>query len=176
MESKKKASSPLSLDQFISITTPLLDLEKVLYLLAFIIQTLRLKFPTFTYPLSHFTFLILFFLPSSCNCELGCFQFIRKLKKFQTFKKMVNGVASEQMMNHGSSFQFYDPFVFFFLQDAEISSSIATGASRNLDTAQKRGSTILNLKCVDVQVTSFSILLSCFHNWKKVFCFCVCVI
>ncbi|KAK2363348.1 DNA-binding protein SMUBP-2 [Trifolium repens] len=36
-------------------------------------------------------------------------------------------------------------------KDAEISSSIATGASRNFDTAQKRGSTILNLKCVDVQ-------------------------
>ncbi|GAU36922.1 hypothetical protein TSUD_331950 [Trifolium subterraneum] len=36
-------------------------------------------------------------------------------------------------------------------KDAEISNSIATGASRNLDTAQKRGSTILNLKCVDVQ-------------------------
>ncbi|KAH1069927.1 hypothetical protein GLYMA_03G139000v4 [Glycine max] len=36
-------------------------------------------------------------------------------------------------------------------KEAEISSSIATGASRNLDTAQKRGSTILNLKCVDVQ-------------------------
>ncbi|ESW34239.1 hypothetical protein PHAVU_001G136200 [Phaseolus vulgaris] len=36
-------------------------------------------------------------------------------------------------------------------KDAEISSSIATGAARNLDTAQKRGSTILNLKCIDVQ-------------------------
>ncbi|BAT85287.1 hypothetical protein LR48_Vigan03g218000 [Vigna angularis] len=36
-------------------------------------------------------------------------------------------------------------------KEAEISSSIATGASRNLDTAQKRGSTILNLKCIDVQ-------------------------
>ncbi|XP_027350384.1 DNA-binding protein SMUBP-2 isoform X2 [Abrus precatorius] len=36
-------------------------------------------------------------------------------------------------------------------KEAEISTSIATGASRNLDTAQRRGSTILNLKCVDVQ-------------------------
>ncbi|KAL2320789.1 hypothetical protein Fmac_029758 [Flemingia macrophylla] len=36
-------------------------------------------------------------------------------------------------------------------KDAEISSSIATGATRNLETAQKRGSTILNLKCIDVQ-------------------------
>ncbi|OMO70260.1 hypothetical protein COLO4_28666 [Corchorus olitorius] len=36
-------------------------------------------------------------------------------------------------------------------KDAEISASISSGASRNLDTAQKRGSTILNLKCVDAQ-------------------------
>ncbi|CAL0310057.1 unnamed protein product [Lupinus luteus] len=36
-------------------------------------------------------------------------------------------------------------------KEAEISNSIVTGTSRNLDNAQKRGSTILNLKCVDVQ-------------------------
>ncbi|PKI40094.1 DNA-binding protein SMUBP-2 isoform X1 [Punica granatum] len=36
-------------------------------------------------------------------------------------------------------------------KEAEISASISSGASRNLDTAQKRGSTILNLKCVDAQ-------------------------
>ncbi|WCJ33922.1 DNA-binding protein putative [Euphorbia peplus] len=36
-------------------------------------------------------------------------------------------------------------------KDAEISSSITSGALRNLDNAQKRGSTILNLKCVDAQ-------------------------
>lgn len=36
-------------------------------------------------------------------------------------------------------------------KEAEISSSISTGSIRSLDTAQKRGSTILNLKCVDVQ-------------------------
>ncbi|KAF6158609.1 hypothetical protein GIB67_040123 [Kingdonia uniflora] len=36
-------------------------------------------------------------------------------------------------------------------KEAEISASITTGSSRNLDTAQRRGSAILNLKCVDVQ-------------------------
>ncbi|XVE96006.1 hypothetical protein REPUB_Repub02eG0184400 [Reevesia pubescens] len=36
-------------------------------------------------------------------------------------------------------------------KEAEISASISSGASRNLDTAQKKGSTILNLKCVDAQ-------------------------
>ncbi|GLT96075.1 hypothetical protein SLE2022_137240 [Rubroshorea leprosula] len=36
-------------------------------------------------------------------------------------------------------------------KEAEISASISSGASGNLDSAQKRGSTILNLKCVDVQ-------------------------
>ncbi|KAK6289696.1 hypothetical protein POUND7_001237 [Theobroma cacao] len=36
-------------------------------------------------------------------------------------------------------------------KEAEISASISSGASRNLDTAQKRGSTVLNLKCVDAQ-------------------------
>lgn len=36
-------------------------------------------------------------------------------------------------------------------KDAEISGSISSGSLRNLDTAQKRGSTILNLKCVDAQ-------------------------
>jgi hypothetical protein len=41
------------------------------------------------------------------------------------------------------------------LQEAEISSSISTGASRNLEAAQRRGSTILNLKCIDAQVFSF---------------------
>lgn len=36
-------------------------------------------------------------------------------------------------------------------KEAEISASMNTGATRNLDTAQKRGSTMLNLKCVDAQ-------------------------
>ncbi|XP_048225846.1 DNA-binding protein SMUBP-2 isoform X3 [Ricinus communis] len=36
-------------------------------------------------------------------------------------------------------------------KEAEISASISSGTSRNLDNAQKRGSTILNLKCVDAQ-------------------------
>lgn len=36
-------------------------------------------------------------------------------------------------------------------KEAEISMSLSTGASRNIDTAQKKGTTILNLKCVDVQ-------------------------
>ncbi|KAI4348722.1 hypothetical protein L6164_009409 [Bauhinia variegata] len=36
-------------------------------------------------------------------------------------------------------------------KEAEISASITSGASRNLDTAQKKGSIIVNLKCVDVQ-------------------------
>ncbi|KAF7146268.1 hypothetical protein RHSIM_Rhsim04G0100100 [Rhododendron simsii] len=35
--------------------------------------------------------------------------------------------------------------------EAEISASMTSGATRNLDTAQKKGSTILNLKCVDAQ-------------------------
>ncbi|PON32046.1 Helicase SMUBP-2/Hcs1-like [Parasponia andersonii] len=36
-------------------------------------------------------------------------------------------------------------------KEAEISASVSTGASRNLETAQKKGSTIINLKCVDAQ-------------------------
>ncbi|GMH20133.1 hypothetical protein Nepgr_021974 [Nepenthes gracilis] len=36
-------------------------------------------------------------------------------------------------------------------KEAEISASISSGSSRSLDSARKRGSTILNLKCVDVQ-------------------------
>ncbi|KAK2653240.1 hypothetical protein Ddye_013096 [Dipteronia dyeriana] len=36
-------------------------------------------------------------------------------------------------------------------KEAEISASISSGASRNLDTAQKKGTTILSLKCVDAQ-------------------------
>ncbi|KAK3035165.1 hypothetical protein RJ639_032838, partial [Escallonia herrerae] len=36
-------------------------------------------------------------------------------------------------------------------KEAEISTSLNTVATRNLDAAQKRGSTILNLKCVDAQ-------------------------
>uniref|UniRef100_A0A2P2LEK6 Helicase SMUBP-2/HCS1 1B domain-containing protein n=1 Tax=Rhizophora mucronata TaxID=61149 RepID=A0A2P2LEK6_RHIMU len=36
-------------------------------------------------------------------------------------------------------------------KEAEITASISSGASRSLDSAQKRGSTILNLKCVDAQ-------------------------
>lgn len=36
-------------------------------------------------------------------------------------------------------------------KEAEISASAITGATRSLDSAQKKGSTILNLKCVDVQ-------------------------
>ncbi|XP_021893311.1 DNA-binding protein SMUBP-2 [Carica papaya] len=36
-------------------------------------------------------------------------------------------------------------------KEAEISASISSGASRSLDTAQKKGTTILNLKCVDAQ-------------------------
>ncbi|KAM0016856.1 putative hydrolase [Helianthus debilis subsp. tardiflorus] len=36
-------------------------------------------------------------------------------------------------------------------KEAEISASMSSGANRNLESASKRGSTILNLKCVDVQ-------------------------
>ncbi|XP_074371613.1 uncharacterized protein LOC141712539 [Apium graveolens] len=36
-------------------------------------------------------------------------------------------------------------------KEAEICASINTGATRNLDIAQNRGSTMLNLKCVDAQ-------------------------
>ncbi|XP_010425113.1 PREDICTED: DNA-binding protein SMUBP-2-like isoform X2 [Camelina sativa] len=36
-------------------------------------------------------------------------------------------------------------------KEAEISMSLTSGASRNIETAQKKGTTILNLKCVDVQ-------------------------
>ena len=41
-------------------------------------------------------------------------------------------------------------------KEAEISASMSSGATRNLETSQKKGSTILNLKCVDVQVLLFS--------------------
>lgn len=34
--------------------------------------------------------------------------------------------------------------------------SMSSGAMRSLETAQKKGSTILNLKCVDAQVVLFS--------------------
>ena len=37
-------------------------------------------------------------------------------------------------------------------KEAEISASISSGSSRSIEAAQKKGSTILNLKCVDVQV------------------------
>ncbi|KAK9123484.1 hypothetical protein Sjap_013086 [Stephania japonica] len=36
-------------------------------------------------------------------------------------------------------------------KEAEISASVDSGSSRSLDSALKRGSTMLNLKCVDVQ-------------------------
>ncbi|CAI0438191.1 unnamed protein product [Linum tenue] len=36
-------------------------------------------------------------------------------------------------------------------KEAEISASVSSGATRNLETAQKRGSAIFNLKCVDAQ-------------------------
>ncbi|KAG9449471.1 hypothetical protein H6P81_009436 [Aristolochia fimbriata] len=36
-------------------------------------------------------------------------------------------------------------------KEAEISASINSGSSRNIDLAQKKGSVILNLKCVDAQ-------------------------
>ncbi|XP_047332604.1 DNA-binding protein SMUBP-2 [Impatiens glandulifera] len=36
-------------------------------------------------------------------------------------------------------------------KEAEISASMTSGAIRTLDTAQKRGSTLLNLKCIDAQ-------------------------
>lgn len=52
------------------------------------------------------------------------------------------------------------------LQEAEISASMTSGATRNLDIAQKKGSTILNLKCVDAQVAC-SISSSC--CWFKLF-------
>lgn len=36
-------------------------------------------------------------------------------------------------------------------KEAEITASISSGSSRNLETSQKKGSVLLNLKCVDVQ-------------------------
>lgn len=44
--------------------------------------------------------------------------------------------------------------------------SMSSGAMRSLETAQKKGSTILNLKCVDAQVVQFS--KTCFASC----CFC----
>ncbi|CAN4101604.1 unnamed protein product [Withania somnifera] len=36
-------------------------------------------------------------------------------------------------------------------KDAEISNSMSSAETRSLESAQKKGSTILNLKCVDIQ-------------------------
>lgn len=48
---------------------------------------------------------------------------------------------------------YFNLYAFEWLfKEAEISASTISGATRSLDTAQKKGSTILNLKCVDVQV------------------------
>lgn len=52
-------------------------------------------------------------------------------------------------------------------KEAEISASISTGATRNLDTAQKRGSAILNLKCVDAQTGLMGKTLLEFQSTKK---------
>ncbi|KAK9921841.1 hypothetical protein M0R45_030337 [Rubus argutus] len=52
-------------------------------------------------------------------------------------------------------------------KEAEISTSISTGATRNLDTAQKRGSAILNLKCVDAQTGLMWKTLLEFQSTKK---------
>lgn len=52
-------------------------------------------------------------------------------------------------------------------KEAEISASISTGASRNLDSAQKRGSAILNLKCVDAQTGLMGKTLLEFQSTKK---------
>lgn len=50
----------------------------------------------------------------------------------------------------------------WLLKEAEISASTTLGATRSLDSAQKKGSAIFNLKCVDVQVLAFS-LSSCYY-------------
>ncbi|GFY80585.1 DNA-binding protein [Actinidia rufa] len=52
------------------------------------------------------------------------------------------------------------------IQEAEISASITSGASRNLETAQRRGSTILNLKCVDAQTGLMGKSLLVFQSTK----------
>lgn len=64
--------------------------------------------------------------------------------------------------------KFYRTIV-FGNQEAEISASITTGSSRNLDTAQKKGSTILNLKCVDAQVLVFHMIST--FLWLPSYCF-----
>ncbi|GMI70966.1 hypothetical protein like AT2G03270 [Hibiscus trionum] len=51
-------------------------------------------------------------------------------------------------------------------KEAEISASLSSGAARNLDTAQKRGSTILNLKCVDAQTGLMGKTLLDFQSTK----------
>ncbi|CAF1702087.1 hypothetical protein Bca4012_003037 [Brassica carinata] len=51
-------------------------------------------------------------------------------------------------------------------KEAELSMSLSTGTSRNIETAQKKGTTILNLKCMDVQtdIPSCLIVLSQGHS------------
>jgi len=55
-------------------------------------------------------------------------------------------------------------------KEAEISMSLTSGASRNIETAQKKGTTILNLKCVDVQTGLMVNLLLSFNPTKEM-CF-----
>ncbi|XP_073067095.1 uncharacterized protein [Primulina eburnea] len=51
-------------------------------------------------------------------------------------------------------------------KEAEISVSMNSGAMRSLDIAQKKGSTILNLKCVDAQTGLMGKSLMEFHSNK----------
>ncbi|KAI3471661.1 hypothetical protein Pfo_028311 [Paulownia fortunei] len=44
-------------------------------------------------------------------------------------------------------------------KEAEISLSMSSGATRSLDSAQKKGSTILNLKCVDAQFGTHDVVV-----------------
>ncbi|XP_073062437.1 uncharacterized protein [Primulina eburnea] len=51
-------------------------------------------------------------------------------------------------------------------KETEISVSMNSGAMRSLDIAQKKGSTILNLKCVDAQTGLLGKSLLEFHSNK----------
>lgn len=51
-------------------------------------------------------------------------------------------------------------------KEAEISASVTSSSSRSVDSAQKRGSIILNLKCVDVQAGLMGKSLLEFHSTK----------
>lgn len=159
--SSSSSSKSITIDEFVSKMTPLLDIEKVyLFFLMFFLSILaRYPFIDYYTLLNITVFMSLWYPIGLVIDKNNYFEFLKQNQELYELDQEITPLVCLCYL-HCYFYAFNSDDV----KEAEISASMNTGATRNLDTAQKRGSTMLNLKCVDAQVRCFFVFLTHFSS------------